>query len=176
MRKVLIILSELSDGDLDWMISAGSRQSLEPNGLLIQEGRPVDALCLVLEGRFLVTAGSQTVAELGVGEAVGEISFLDERPPTASVRAMVPSRVLRIPGEAMRAHLKQDVGFAARFYRALALFLADRLRASLSRNTYSGSESLGAAEFGEEINPALLDGMAVGGARFEWVLQRLRGG
>jgi hypothetical protein len=41
--------------------------------------------------------------------------------------------VLAVPKAWLREQLARDVGFAARFYRALAMFLAERIRRSIRR-------------------------------------------
>jgi CRP/FNR family transcriptional regulator, cyclic AMP receptor protein len=63
---------------------------------------------------------------------MGEMSFVDQAPPSATVQAMEPSFVLDIPRRRLNAKLAEDAGFAARFYRALSMFLAARLRATNS--------------------------------------------
>lgn len=70
-----------------------------------------------------------TLARLGTGAIFGEISFLDGLPTSASVVAESPATLLVIPGDEIRRLGADDTEFAARFYRALAVALAGRLRA-----------------------------------------------
>jgi CRP/FNR family transcriptional regulator, cyclic AMP receptor protein len=70
------------------------------------------------------------VARLGAGEVVGGIAFVDSAPPSATVMAAGDASVLALPHTLLRQRLAEDAPFAARFYRALAIFLADRLRAT----------------------------------------------
>ena len=96
------------------------------------EGQPADSLFFVLDGEFVVsTRMAPRIAVLQAGEVVGEISFVDSRPPTASVTALMESRVGAIPRPLLASKLKEDPGFASRFYRALAMFMADRLRTTV---------------------------------------------
>src|SRR5262245_34968175 len=125
MRKVLFILSELADEDVDWLIAHGRRLSVPAGTLLLEEGTPIEVLYVVLDGLLVVTlraARDREIARLQSGEILGELSFLDSRPPSASVRAIEPSTVLSIPRARLAAKLEQDPGFAARFYRALGVF------------------------------------------------------
>ena len=70
--------------------------------------------------------------------------------------------------------LKQDVGFAARFYRALALFLADRMRNTIQRMGYVKSEILAnESDDTDELEPDVLDNVYLAGARFERMLKNL---
>jgi CRP-like cAMP-binding protein len=49
---------------------------------------------VIVEGRADVTRGGRTIAQLGPGDCVGELSLLDHGPRTASVIAATPLTVL----------------------------------------------------------------------------------
>jgi len=73
----------------------------------------------------------------------------------------------------VRAKLAEDTAFAARFYRALCVFLADRMRHTTLRMGYgSGALDKHAAD---ELNEDLLDTVHLAGARFDRMLKRLAG-
>src|SRR5579864_4164628 len=130
MRKALHMLGILDDIDVDWMASNGALQSISAGTVLVYEKRPIDCLYVLLEGQLTVNVGGvhgKQVAVLWPGEIVGEIAFVDSRRPTASVTAVQNSYLLVLPHEALSSKLTKDQGFAARFYRAIATFLADRL-------------------------------------------------
>lgn len=55
LKKVLLVFGELSDSDIDWMISTGQKELVMAGTTLIQEGRPVDALYILLSGMFRVS-------------------------------------------------------------------------------------------------------------------------
>ena len=131
MKRILFILGALEDEDIDWLVTMGDRQEIDQSTVLIQEGVPTDAIHILLEGTLHVCVSSlknQVIARLSTGEVVGEMSFVDRRSPSATVRAATPALVLTIPRPALEQKLTQDWGFAARFYRALAILLSSRLR------------------------------------------------
>lgn len=178
MRKALAILGTLDDSDVEWMIAVSKRERVASGSTLIQEGHNIDHLYVVLEGAFAVRSGAlkdKQIAELRAGEMVGEMSFVDSRPPSASVVALEDSVVLSIPVESLRERL-QDPQFAARFYRALAVFLADRLRNTVTFLGY-GRASIEQEEvdMGDEIGPTMLETLSLAGARLNWMMKRLRG-
>jgi len=179
MRKVLYILGQLSDDDAEWMTAAGAPRQLAAGTTLIHEGLPVDALYIVLEGALAVTSsalGGQEIARLGVGEIIGEISFVDARPPSATVTAAQPSTVFVLDRARLHARLEEDAGFAARFYRAVAVFLADRLRNTVARLGYGAGQELDEnAEYAGELDFGVLDNVHLAGARFDRMLKRLVG-
>ena len=109
MRKVLFVLAELNDQDLDWIVAAGTRESFPRGQVLVRQGEPVPSLYLILRGRFTVTTGdNRLINTIGQGEVVGEISFLDSRPPTATVTAAEDSTVLSLPSGRLRSRLRQQ--------------------------------------------------------------------
>lgn len=178
MRKALFFLGILNDADLEWMITAGAKQRLNPGEVLIQEGQPAASIFLVLDGVFSVVAqaaGNKEVARLRSGEIVGEMSFVDSRPPSATVRALEPSSVLAIPRRSLQERLSQDAFFAARFYRAIAVFLSDRLRYTVGLLGYGSGQTLAdQANYADEIDPSVLDNVSLAGARFDLLQRRLR--
>ena len=70
--------------------------------------------------------------------------------------------------------LESDVGFGCRFYRALAMFLADRLRSTLLLPSYK-ERGLGdsAVILEDELDPGILDTTSSAGERFNRMLKLL---
>ncbi|HBL14025.1 MAG TPA: cyclic nucleotide-binding protein, partial [Cyanobacteria bacterium UBA11162] len=86
MKKVFFLLGELDDDDIDWMIAVGRREEVVAGTVLIEEGRPIDTLHILLEGTLAVSVAAlegKTIARLTSGAVVGEMSFADARPPSA---------------------------------------------------------------------------------------------
>ena len=178
MRKALTFLGILNDSDIDWLIASGAKREVPSGDMLVREGVAIDSVFLVLDGRFSVTVtalGGREVAQLMSGEIVGEMSFVDSNPPSASVRALELSFVLAVPRVRLTAKLTSDTGFAARFYRALAVFLASRLRSTVATLGYSSNDALDEEKvYMDEIDPETLDNISLAGARFEWIQKKLR--
>ena len=154
MRKALYILSDLDDDDIIWMAREGEVRRIGPGETLIQAGDPVTHLYFVVEGALeVVSRAGARLADLGLGEVVGEMSFVEKRLPDTSVRALAPTTLLAIPRDKMLAAFDGDNGLAMRFYRALAVFLSDRLRATSSEDD-------------GELDEGLLDNLQQAGERF----------
>ena len=140
MRKVLYIFGLLTDTDIAWIAHTGVRRRVKSGDVLIREGFPVESVVVVLQGEFVVTAqAAGEIARLGVGEIVGEMSFINSAPPSATVTATSDGLALFLDKEMMSQKLASDVAFGCRFYRALAVFLADRLRTTVRRMGYGGA-------------------------------------
>lgn len=174
MRKVLLIFSELTDADVEWLAKAGERIRYEAGTTLIPVGSRVDKIYFVLDGRVAVRARSGAIiAQMGSGEIVGEMSLVDPAPTAVSVEISAESTLLCITDAQVREKLASDLGFAARFYRALCVFMADRMRQTTSRFGY-GNDQLDKQD-PDELNDDLLDNVHLAGARFDRMLKRLAG-
>ncbi len=173
MRKVLYIMGVLNDEDVGWLVQNGKSQRVPTETVLIERGNPIDSLYILIEGQFLVYSEKVEIARLQSGEVVGEISFVDSRPPLASVKAATDSRVLAIPKDALHLKLEKDPGFASRFYRSLAIFLADRLRTTTSRFGYGKPSQTVAFEDPDELPPEMMDAVDAASARFDDMIKRL---
>jgi CRP/FNR family transcriptional regulator, cyclic AMP receptor protein len=177
MKKALYMLAEFSDRDFDWLLSAGKRKKVTADSVLIKQGEPTDALYLVLAGALVVTAGeasetgSDPIAQLGPGEIAGEMSFVDARPPSATVKAAEDSLIWVIPRSKLAAKLLQDSEFASHFYQAIAVFLSDRLRAALTQLGYAKAQF---SDIEQEVDPQIIDNLDLAKARLDWLLNQLR--
>jgi len=174
MRKALYILGILDDSDVTWLGKVGQPRSMPAGTTLIQQGVPVDSVFIVLDGQLLVQSGNVSIARLSAGEIVGEISFVDSRPPSASVTASVDSRVVSIPKAMLHAKLESDKGFASRFFLALATFLADRLRVADAR-LGGGEKDLDDDSQNDldELNSEMLENIALASTRFDMLIKGL---
>lgn len=177
MRKVLFLFGQLNDDDIEWMINTGRRQPVARGEVLIRQGVPVDALFILLEGRLSVLLGRQEreIARLSAGEIVGEMSFVDARPPSATVRGLEDAIVLAIPKPMLQGKLDRDAGFAARFYRALAIFLSTTVRERHRMLGYGADVDLDEVQEddADELDPNVLDGVYLAGERFDRMVKRV---
>jgi CRP-like cAMP-binding protein len=174
MRKVLYIFGLLTDADVGWIARTGTRRRLSDGEVLIREGEGTDSLIILLEGELAVTAeGAGQVARLGVGEIVGEISLVDSAPPSATVTARGEGLALFLDRGKLLDKLHSDEGFAARFYRALAMFLADRLRATRQPETDRLMDEN--AVLPDELDVGIMDHLSAAGERFNRMLKVMRG-
>jgi CRP-like cAMP-binding protein len=100
---------------------------------------------------------------------LGEMSLVDEAPPSATVVVTEPTHVLHIDHSALNAKLDIDPYFAARLYRAIAVFRSMRMRSTVQQLGYGK-----AAAFGEdEIDMSFLDSVTLAGSRFDRLVKKL---
>ena len=173
IRKVLLLFGEWNDLDVAWLARNGTRLDAEPGVNFIQEGMSVDQLFVVLDGEAEVTVNlngyPSPVGSSRRGEVLGEMSFLtDDDQATATVIAREPIRLLAMPKDRMREQLSNDLAFAERFYRSLAVLLSNRCRDQLiARGIAARATAL------EELDHGTLSLVSTAGRRFDWLCQEI---
>lgn len=176
--KALYLIGGLGDDDLRWIIYKGKVEKIPPGETLIYEGRTINALYFILSGLLTVTIGldePHELAQLIKGEVVGEISFIDSRPPLATVKAIEPTKVLAIPRMELNKKLYSDSKFAARFYQGLSLCLANRMRGTIRRLGYGDIQENENLETEEEpLTENTKEFLALAQAKFNWLVQNLK--
>lgn len=85
---------------------SGSRK-LPKDHYIFREGDPSDAMFVIKSGKFAVVKNKANteiiLAEIGPGAMVGEMAFFDEKPRSASVKALKEGEVIVLPFKALRA-------------------------------------------------------------------------
>ncbi|MBF0457492.1 MAG: cyclic nucleotide-binding domain-containing protein [Nitrospirae bacterium] len=130
------ILEILSDDDIQWLLSMGMEEHLEPETMIIKEGEFTEAVYIVLEGLlgvFVSASGYKQVATIGAGEIIGEMSYLENEPTSAAVIAIEPSILLSISKDALDNRINSDPTFGNRLYRGIGTAISQRLRKAMSR-------------------------------------------
>jgi CRP/FNR family transcriptional regulator, cyclic AMP receptor protein len=174
MKRALYMLAGFSDRDFDWLLTTGRKNRVLAGHALIREGEPTDALHIVLEGSLSVFAealGGEEIAQLRSGEVIGEMSFIDSRPPSATVRALEDSLVWSVPRSLLNAKLTQDVEFSAHFYQSVAAFLCDRMRETVGRLGYVKDQPTLAES---DLNPQTMGNLELAKVRLNWLLRRMK--
>src|SRR4051794_32628511 len=101
------IFANVSDRELRTLLNVGMEFALNAGETLLHEGDSAKGLYVLLEGDLEVSKrlGDQEIvlAHTEPGSFVGEISLLTGQPLTASVRATVPSRLLRYEADLFEA-------------------------------------------------------------------------
>ena len=131
MRKTIALSEGLQAEDMLWLFQVGEEKAVSPGTAIVHEGIRPNAIFVVVRGSFNVgieTLADEPLATLRVGELIGEISFLEGSPASATIVADEESVVLAIDSEALSDKLREDTAFAARMYRAFALVAERRLR------------------------------------------------
>ncbi len=125
-------LQDLTRNDWTLIGSKAKRIHLKLGEEIIKEGARIDHLYILRGGSASVElegANSRAViATLGAGDICGEMAFLGDCTATAAVVAKDDVEVDAIWADDLRKLMNVFPGFGTRFYRSLAVILAERLR------------------------------------------------
>lgn len=127
------LLADLMDDEVKKLEQFVSEVIVRTNSLLIEGGKANDSLWIVGEGKLAVRVKGAngeplTVAELGDGELVGEMSWLDGQPASATTVAVIESRMLRIKFSDFDKFLWAHPDAHIQILRKFAINLSHRLR------------------------------------------------
>ena len=131
MKKSFYILGHLSDENVEWIAVNGVHRIASKGETIITVGVPSESIFFLLDGEMSVTVSEiGEIARLKNVDIIGEMSLVDPSSmPSATVTATTESVLLEISKALILEKMAIDVGFAANFYHAIAIFLSDRLRA-----------------------------------------------
>lgn len=129
--KEMALCRALSGAELEIIAAIAETQDIAAGKDLFREGDPGDGLFLVVSGEIDVVkrgpGGERSLARLGAGAILGEISLLTSEARSATGHALVATRVLRLPVQRFRALLGEGSTAALKMVAAIAEVLARRL-------------------------------------------------
>lgn len=117
------------DEDLDQLLREVVLREAAAGETLFEEGDPTNGLAAVLEGRVDVVTRGRTLATLGPGSVLGELSlFLPAATRTATATASSPVRMVLWNAVDLPTRLAAHERLATAIVADLAHVLADRLQ------------------------------------------------
>ncbi|HTJ45851.1 MAG TPA: cyclic nucleotide-binding domain-containing protein [Kofleriaceae bacterium] len=122
------LLARMRLDQVERIAQAGTLEQFVVKEEIVREGSLGDALYLVLTGSVGVSKNGQALAQLASGEFFGEMALIEPAPRSASVHALEPTFVFRLPYTALQSLLEDDgVAFNAVLVQIVKT-LSDRLR------------------------------------------------
>jgi CRP/FNR family transcriptional regulator, cyclic AMP receptor protein len=127
------LFGALSDEVLDAFTETLTTERLSAGAVVFHEGDAAHCLYVLLEGEVEVLKKSRgarehRVAILGPTDCFGEMSLIDVQPRSATVRAIAPSRVLRVNSEDFDRLYRHDLKAYSLVVLNIARDLSRRLR------------------------------------------------
>ena len=130
---------------------------VERGQIVIVEGSPPEGLLVVVEGSFEATrqAGSERIrlGDAGKGEVLGEMSILENRLASATVRALEKGSLIKVPVEVFRQVLA-DPGLLGAMVSTVTQRLREREAALFQNEKLASLGVLSAGLLHEVNNPA----------------------
>ena len=111
---------------------------VEQGATLFEEGDQGDSVCFVVNGRLDVTKRTITGEDfvlntLARGQSVGELSIIDKRPRSATVRAKTEATLFTLKRSDFEVIMQEHSGISIKILKGLSLLLSKKLRQTSSR-------------------------------------------
>jgi hypothetical protein len=111
-------------------MSIGSWVTAQPGERLIENGKPVKAISLIIEGAVRIGRNERVIGELGAGALVGSALLLAGAPANVDAVAMEPVRAMRWEVDTLEGYLAANPETRIAMQRHLAQDLASKLERS----------------------------------------------
>ncbi len=111
---------------------------IEQDEALFKEGDQGEYVCFVVDGRLDVTKKTITgenfvLNTLARGQSVGEMSIIDNRPRSATVKAKTKATLFTLGGNDFEAIMQEYPVIGMKVIKGLSLLLSKKLRQTSSR-------------------------------------------
>jgi CRP/FNR family transcriptional activator FtrB len=144
--RALHLFAKMRETNFRSLMNAALLQTFPPHVIFIREGELPDFLHVLVAGAvemYASHAGRETTLQVIVPTSTFILApVILEEIPLQSARTLVKSRVLIIPGDAVRDVFGRDGAFARAVVAELALRFRDLVRALKGQKLRSGTERL----------------------------------
>lgn len=165
LRRITVF-ADLADAELAWLADQAETVTLAPGDAIVHEGDPAEAMFAIVEGELQARTekgpsdGRVIVVKAGTVSGMLPFSRLTRFPVTS--RAVLPTRLLRIPKGVFPEMLHRIPSLEPRLVAALAERVRDGARDELHRETLMALGKLAAGLAHELNNPAAAARRAAG--------------
>ena len=128
LLRQIFFLKDLSTGELIKLNILAEKASFKEGETIAEEGSPGDCIYIIRAGSVRVMKGATHVHTLNAGEPVGEMSFMDRSPRSATLVAASDVALICISAEHLEKVLELDKALAYKIHRSIIAFLSKRLR------------------------------------------------
>lgn len=123
------LFAELTEKEKTALEMAASLRHCQKGERIIEQGKSLDRMFIILEGQAGVRVNSKLVATLPEKSLVGEIGFLDMLPASADVTLLKESFVIELNNTALKSLMNKQPRIGYILMREIARIEAQRLRA-----------------------------------------------
>ena len=164
------LFADLAAAEVNVIIGVCEERLLMAGEELFAEGDAGDSIWIIKSGRVEVFKNirgdvDRTLASLGPGDVIGEMSFVNQSRRSAGARTSEASEFQLLSTAAFQRIQAEHPAIAAGFYRNIAAILADRMRntTDLYRESVAfsieatGAGGLNLLALSEELKPVTID-------------------
>jgi len=113
------LFSGLDKKDLERIANAGREMTYEAGKTILKQGEPGIGFFLILEGKVEVRKKGKTVMTAETGAFFGEMTVIDDKPRSADVVAVEPTRCFGMTSWSFTPFLSSHPGIAVKIIREL---------------------------------------------------------
>jgi CRP-like cAMP-binding protein len=130
--------SQLDENDVQHVVNLAASRGFDAGEVIFQEGDMGRELYVIREGdveiaRSGASGAPMTLARLSAGDYFGEMAFVDEKPRSASAKALSPLQVCVLPSGTLDRAVELNVGMALYLTGVVCKIMARRLNATLKK-------------------------------------------
>jgi|HigsolmetaAR202D_1030399.scaffolds.fasta_scaffold00088_45 cAMP-binding proteins - catabolite gene activator and regulatory subunit of cAMP-dependent protein kinases len=148
------LFNKLTQVDRIWMLSLLQSVHYERGAVVVEEGTQGNALYLIEGGQAIVERQNRPIAYLDEGNFFGEMSLLEQKPHSATVRALTPLSILLLPAEGLEELLKRNPT------------IDKSLKATINERRATTSHMMSDQERSQELTAAMENGLLRGSTLF----------
>jgi len=139
VRRVRVF-ADLADEECDAVAAVFKPMRAAAGTTIFNQGDPGSGMLVVVSGNLTVrvktpAGNEETVRKMGPGDVLGELSFFDAKPRSATVIAKDGAELFAFTREAMRTLRRGQPRVAAAIYRGILKDIAFRLRDLAEKST-----------------------------------------
>lgn len=132
------LFADFSKGEIQSVVSEGDYLELEAGAMLFEENSEGRDIYLLIEGKISIQSlvpgtkkqETKEFYSMKPFDVIGEFSFVDEAPRSASAKAVRTSTLFRLPAEALDTLIREDYPLGYKLMRNIARTLCDRIRST----------------------------------------------
>ena len=122
------------------LVKLGAWTEVQEDVTLITQDIPPDHLKFIVSGEARVERNGRTIGTVRCGDFLGEMSYLTDKPATASVITTEPTRYLSFDRKILRGHLEKNPEVRHALEAGFNRNLVDKLSKSNETKSHANSE------------------------------------
>jgi len=119
--------------DLIRVLSVATIETFQPNEVIISEGSEGQTMHVVVSGKISIKKGNHEIAVGKQGDAIGEMSLIENAPRSATVIAIEPVTMLVFQRTDLFSLFRTELQVAVKFFWSLSKDLTKRLRTTTEK-------------------------------------------
>jgi CRP-like cAMP-binding protein len=127
--RVNYLFRDLSESQKDRIIGIAQEKAYQGGDVMVRQFDKNSDLLVILTGTARIKSFSgETIAEVGAGSVVGEVSLVDDQPRSATVTASGAATAAVLPSDQLRGLMANDPAIKAHVMECVGKVLCQRLR------------------------------------------------